>query len=176
MSSTVANSNPLNRKQKGCFGCSLALVMFVVFVYWFVPPSDEAQSTKSPVTKERNQVTQQVKTARTIPKPVSKLEQKTTKTKISQKSFDYSPFTKSQVCKAGIATIFGRDPLIMKSNVSGDVVLISYVRQNDGTVWENKCKIIDNRILWGSETGRWRTEPENDVVTFSVLRKSNSPL
>ncbi|MCH7916342.1 MAG: hypothetical protein IH856_25445 [Deltaproteobacteria bacterium] len=78
-------------------------------------------------------------------------------------------FSKAQICKAGIATVMGRDPGIMKvDRTQGGVIYLSYIRQDDGKKWSYKCKLDGNRIIWGSDTGRWRTHSMDSRLTYSV--------
>lgn len=78
-----------------------------------------------------------------------------------------------QICKAGIATIMGRDPsIITPSNISGPIIGLSYIRNNDGTKWSYKCKVAGNTIIWGNSDGRWREDPLDGVVTYKVVGDS----
>ncbi len=76
-------------------------------------------------------------------------------------------FSDTDICKAGISTIFGRPINIMRSNRRNGLIYISYTR-GDGTVWKNKCKVNGRIIVWGSENGRWRNGPFDDKVSFTV--------
>ncbi len=82
-------------------------------------------------------------------------------------------FTKNLICKAGIAKIMGRDPAIIKiDRKSGDTIYLSYVRQDDKTKWKYKCKLNANQIVWGSDTGRWRTHAMDSKVRYKIKDKS----
>jgi hypothetical protein len=75
-------------------------------------------------------------------------------------------FTHSQICKAGIAVIMGRNPATMTvDRVEKDVLYLSYVRPDDRKRWAYKCRIEGQRIIWGADDSRWRTE---DILTFSI--------
>lgn len=77
--------------------------------------------------------------------------------------------TNRELCKAGISILMGRDPSIMKiDRTDGAVVYLSYIRPDDRSLWSYRCKIEGNRIIWASSTGRWRTHPLDEVITFSV--------
>lgn len=77
-------------------------------------------------------------------------------------------FSENQICKAGIAKIMGKNPAIIKiDRVANDSTYLSYVRQADQTRWKYKCKIEGNRIIWGADTGRWRTHPMDSKITFN---------
>jgi len=58
----------------------------------------------------------------------------------------------------------------MSSRVDGDVVWNSYVRENDGTRWSQRCRFEGSRIIWASDTGRWRTHPADERTTFQVFQ------
>jgi len=84
-------------------------------------------------------------------------------------------FSKNQICRVGIAKIMGRNPSIIKiDHMASDVIYLSYVRQDDQTKWKYKCKIEGNRIIWGSDTGRWRMHPMDAKVSFKVSGNSIS--
>lgn len=75
----------------------------------------------------------------------------------------------ADICRFGIATVFGRSPEIMKTrHIGGGTYKVSYVRKSDATHWHNKCRVEGNRIVWGSYDGRWRTHPADSQVTFAV--------
>lgn len=78
-----------------------------------------------------------------------------------------TPFSTRQICKAAIAAMMGRDPATMNARSVGNEVVLSYVRA-DGTTWTYKCKLEANRVLWGSDPGRWRTHPDDERLYFSV--------
>ncbi len=82
---------------------------------------------------------------------------------------DKGTFTTNQICKAGIAKIMGRDPAIIKiDRTSGETIYLSYIRQDDKTKWKYKCKLSGNQILWGSDTGRWRTHAMDSKVHYKI--------
>jgi hypothetical protein len=85
----------------------------------------------------------------------------------------------SSVCKAAIASSFGRSASIMRvvSN-EGGVVRIRYNRPDDKTLWTNDCRVEGDRIVWrtvdafgGAGPGVWRTRPDDDVLTFRTRGK-----
>ena len=78
-------------------------------------------------------------------------------------------FSDNQICRAGIAVAFGRDPAIIRiGRARGGIIYLSYIRPDDGKKWSFRCKIQSNRIIWASDTGRWRTHPEDSVITYSI--------
>lgn len=74
-----------------------------------------------------------------------------------------------QICKAGIATVMGKEPnIITATNISSPIIGLSYIRKDDGTKWLYKCKINGNTIVWGSSDGRWREDPLDSVITYKI--------
>jgi hypothetical protein len=64
----------------------------------------------------------------------------------------------------------GRDPKIVRvTRIAGGVLFLSYVRPIDNFVWHYRCKIQGNRVVWASEPGRWREDPDDDKVFFEVV-------
>ncbi len=54
---------------------------------------------------------------------------------------DISPFTLSQICRAGIATFYERSVDIMKAQIlSDDEIRITYTRPEDGRQFSFKCR------------------------------------
>lgn len=77
--------------------------------------------------------------------------------------------TKEHICKAGIAKIMGRDPKTMKVlRNEGGMVHLQYVRTNDGSLWSYRCRVDGSRIMWASDTGRWRDDPRDEKLTYAV--------
>ena len=75
----------------------------------------------------------------------------------------------ADLCRFGIAALFGRSPETMKTkDIGGGVYKVSYVRKSDGTHWHNKCRVEGHRIVWGAHDGRWRTHPADSKVTFEL--------
>ncbi|MGB5855446.1 MAG: hypothetical protein WBH20_09345 [Oceanisphaera sp.] len=87
-------------------------------------------------------------------------------------------FSEQGICAASIATMMGRPLSILRvdntadGNIDGPIHFLHYVRPNDGSKWFYKCKIIKDKIIWGSNNsdsgGRWRTHELDDVITFKV--------
>lgn len=62
-----------------------------------------------------------------------------------------------QVCKAVISIEFGRDPASMfTSSIQGEPHYVSYIRPNDGTLWEYLCRVSGRNVVWSIPNGRWR--------------------
>jgi hypothetical protein len=59
----------------------------------------------------------------------------------------------------------------MNTRVAGDIVFLSYTRQDDGTNWKYRCRVDGQRIIWASDPGgRWRTHPEDEQLFFRVVK------
>ena len=79
-------------------------------------------------------------------------------------------FEVEAICRTAIASIMGRDPKMMQVTLAtGDVLLLTYVRPIDNFVWNYRCRIEGNRVLWASEPGRWRDDPKDEKVFFEVI-------
>jgi hypothetical protein len=80
------------------------------------------------------------------------------------------PYAPEAICRTAIASIMGRDPKIVQvTRVAGDILFLSYVRPIDNFVWDYRCKIEGNRVIWASEPGRWREDPKDDKVFFEII-------
>jgi hypothetical protein len=79
-------------------------------------------------------------------------------------------FQVEAICRTAIASIMGRDPKMMQVILTtGDVLFLTYVRPIDNFVWNYRCRIEGNRVLWASEPGRWRDDPKDGKVFFEVI-------
>jgi hypothetical protein len=80
------------------------------------------------------------------------------------------PYAPEAICRTAIASIMGRDPkLVQVTRVAGDILFLSYLRPIDNFVWDYRCKIEGNRVVWASEPGRWREDPKDDKVFFEIV-------
>jgi hypothetical protein len=78
-------------------------------------------------------------------------------------------FSDQQICTATVAATMGRNPSIIKvDSTQGNVTYLSYFRNDDGTNWKYRCKLEGSRVIWASDTGRWRTDQYDSKITFSV--------
>lgn len=76
---------------------------------------------------------------------------------------------KHQICKAAIAAIMGRDPRTMNTAVqSDDVISVSYTRPVDKSFWAYRCKLTGTKVIWATDSGRWRTHELDEDITFVV--------
>jgi hypothetical protein len=77
-------------------------------------------------------------------------------------------FTEAQICRAAIGALMMRDPGMISAREAGDLIMLSYVREDDATTWGWKCRVEGRRIQWGSDTGRWRTHPLDEKIFYEV--------
>lgn len=64
----------------------------------------------------------------------------------------------------------GRDPKTIRvTRIDGEILFLSYVRPIDNFIWDYRCKIEGNRVIWASEPGRWRESPKDGKVFFEVV-------
>lgn len=77
-------------------------------------------------------------------------------------------FTEREICRAGIAALFGRNVKTVKVGAeSGKTVHLEYVRPDDRTRWTYVCRVDGWRVMWGSPGGRWRDDPLDETVEFT---------
>ncbi len=90
-----------------------------------------------------------------------------------------SEVTVGLVCKAASAAMFGRAHKIMQlDKVESGIAYVHYIRQNDGTHWAIKCKLIGDQVMWASDnpdsTGRWRDDTADSTVKYAIDSKKNN--
>ena len=84
-------------------------------------------------------------------------------------------FEVEAICRTAIASVMGRDPKMMQVTLTtGDVLFLTYVRPIDNFVWNYRCRIECNRVLWANEPGRWRDDPKDEKVLFEVIEANLS--
>jgi len=82
-------------------------------------------------------------------------------------------FDTTHICKAAIAAIMGRPPQSIVTRIQDEIVLLSYVRQDDGTLWSYRCRVEGSRVIWASEPGgRWRTHPADERISYRIIEGS----
>jgi hypothetical protein len=81
-----------------------------------------------------------------------------------------SPVEPELICRAAIGLLMDRDPRLFRlTRTDGDILFLSYVRPLDNFDWTYRCRISGNRIIWASEPGRWREDPNDDEVSFEIV-------
>jgi hypothetical protein len=80
------------------------------------------------------------------------------------------PLEPEVICRAAIGSLMDRDPRLFRvTRTGGDILFLSYVRPIDNFDWTYRCKIQGNRVIWASEPGRWREDPNDDKVSFEIV-------
>lgn len=73
------------------------------------------------------------------------------------------------ICKATISMLFKQPTRRISVHArDGDVVYLSYMRDADGTVWRYGCRIQGHSVIWKGDNERWRTDPRDERITYSV--------
>jgi hypothetical protein len=81
------------------------------------------------------------------------------------------PFEPGAICRTAIGSIAGRDPKsIQITRAANNVLFLAYVRPIDNFVWTYRCRIEGDRIVWASEPGRWREDPDDDKIFFEIIK------
>jgi hypothetical protein len=83
-------------------------------------------------------------------------------------------FTISEVCKAGLATMYNRSASGMYSDHAEDGnIRISYKREQDGKQFRYRCKLDGNNILTYDESlngAKWHgLQSDNSTLTYKVM-------
>lgn len=80
-------------------------------------------------------------------------------------------FSQPQICRAAIGAIMGRDPKIIKvDKVEAGTVYVGYIRPTDGSAWNQRCMFNGTRVIWATETGRWRDDPADEVISYAATQ------
>lgn len=81
-------------------------------------------------------------------------------------------FTTEQICKAGLALMYGRDPAIMQASPASNYISIKYIRPIDGKKMNYRCKLDRFYILTWDEfvaDARWYGSlPSDTKLVFEV--------
>jgi hypothetical protein len=82
-------------------------------------------------------------------------------------------FDQQQICRAAIGALMGRDPKIIKvSKIDSGIIYLIYSRPDDGTIWEQRCRIEGQKLVWATKSGRWREHPLDEVITYAATGTS----
>lgn len=98
-------------------------------------------------------------------------------TKLELKNVTYN-----QLAKFAVSFIFNQQGnKTIKSSFNGEYYEVTYIRENDQTNWNVKIKFEENRIIWATNTGRWRydekiyfDEKENEVLIKQMFSDGSS--
>lgn len=68
-------------------------------------------------------------------------------------------FNIGHLCRAAISIVMGRPiGIIRVDSMNQSLATVSYNRPDDGTLWQQKCKIEGDHVVWAALDGRWRNE------------------
>ena len=90
-----------------------------------------------------------------------------------QVSIDTGPFTESHLCKAAIHAVMGTSPSIMRTSEQFGRTIVAYNRKSDGKLWDYMCRLDGDRLVWGSNGGRWQNHYLDEYIRVSVDRKKS---
>jgi hypothetical protein len=80
------------------------------------------------------------------------------------------PFDAQAICRTAIAAIADRDPKLVQATIAPDGgVRLTYARPIDNFVWTYRCRVAGNRVIWASESGRWRDGAKDDKISFEIV-------
>lgn len=86
-----------------------------------------------------------------------------------------APFSIAQICKAGLALIYGRDPAIMTARMNGTQAQITYLRPTDNKAMRYRCRLNNGSLLTWDDSlagARWYgSEPGDTQLTYHVTRR-----
>jgi hypothetical protein len=95
-------------------------------------------------------------------------ENKTESNQIENLSSDIeSKFTQEEIAKYSISKLNNIPFETIKSNTETDYIKVFYTRK-DGTKWQYKVKLKDNKIIWGILDGRWRDLEEDGTIEYQI--------
>ncbi|MCP4957435.1 MAG: hypothetical protein GY919_17865 [Photobacterium aquimaris] len=85
------------------------------------------------------------------------------------KNTEQMEFSNENICRATIATTLHKKlSSIEVDKKVRDITYLYYIRKNDGSRWEYKCKVLKKDILWGMADGRWRDGKYDDPMSFTI--------
>lgn len=78
-------------------------------------------------------------------------------------------FNDAQICKAALSSIMGVEIKDIDTKQKGNGITYMYYRlEDESRRYDYRCRLEGNRVIWGSAMGRWRTQKDDAVITFSV--------
>nr|WP_325265575.1 PH domain-containing protein [uncultured Rhizobium sp.] len=161
----VPSAQPSKKSQGGWFLPALVLSVAGYFAWQYFPEPTERLPSTAPVKAA------QARTAVSDPIPLTRPVAEPVKTYVppNRSVVSNAPRPVAKICKAAVAAIMGRDPSIISvgAEISG-VLPLSYVRPDDGKQCKYRCRVEGDRIIWASDTGRWRTDPLDEKIFYTI--------
>ena len=78
-------------------------------------------------------------------------------------------FSQTQIARAAIATALDQTPAAIEVvHMENGVVYTAFTRAPVNPAWANRCKIMGSQAILATPTGRWRTDKQNDKITFAA--------
>ena len=91
------------------------------------------------------------------------------RTSPSADALNSAPFSNAQIARAALATVSGQMPgKIAVIRQENGVVYTAESRDTESPGWSSRCKVVGNRIVLATATGRWKTDLQNEKLTFAV--------
>jgi hypothetical protein len=79
-------------------------------------------------------------------------------------------FEREAICRTAIASIADRDPkAVQVTETVGEVLFLAYLRPIDNFIWNYRCRIENNRVIWATDPGRWRDDIQDDKIFFEIV-------
>jgi hypothetical protein len=86
-----------------------------------------------------------------------------------------APFSIAQICKAGLALMYGRDPASMTARMNSRQAQVTYIRPTDDKAMSYRCLLNNGHLLtWDNSIAgaRWYgSEPGDTKLTYRVKRR-----
>lgn len=88
---------------------------------------------------------------------------------------DVGRFSSTQICKAGLALMYGRDSAIMSGKANGDHVQVTYTRPSDSKHISYRCRLEGDHILTWDDSiagARWYGGAPGDTkLAFRIVEE-----
>ena len=80
-------------------------------------------------------------------------------------------FSDKEICLAALSTVnmWSRKPTGGQSKVG------KYIKSDSNTYYfrsktsDWKCKLLNDKIMWGIKDGRWRNDPRDEVIKYKIF-------
>ena len=89
-------------------------------------------------------------------------------------SLDTEPFAETHLCKATIHAVIGANPKIMRTSEQFGSTIVAYNRESDGKFWDYMCRLDGDRMVWGSNGGRWHNHNMDEYIRVSVESETST--
>lgn len=82
------------------------------------------------------------------------------------------PFSDKEICLAALSTV----NMWSKNPTGGQSKVGKYIKSESNTYYfrsstsDWKCKIVNDKVMWGMKDGRWRNDPRDEVIKFGLSK------